>query len=223
MARSAAANSDPFGDDHCFEYTVDHRVEPIARARFLATVERLAEAERQRPGFLAHRGPTLVRAGAEEGAGAEEVWRTRIRWRDLESWLSWMDSAERRAILQQEQAGDGFRFEGRANWQGYARWLAGQQAAKAPVWKTNLLVLLVLYPTVTALERLLAGLPLAPAPALLLSLILSVTITGFWLVPLAGRLYGGWLEGTWPPRRRRLALASIPLVLALMALLFHRL
>lgn len=44
-----------------------------------------------------------------------------------------------------------------------------------------------------------------------------------WLVPLAGRLYGGWLEGTWPPRRRQLALASIPLALALMALLFHQL
>lgn len=223
MARPAAANSDPFEDDRSFEYTVDHRVEPATRARFLATIERLAEAERRRPGFLAHRGPTLVRGGAEKQEGADELWRTRIRWRDMESWLAWMDSAERRAILQQAQAGDGFRFEGRANWQGYARWLAGAQAERAPVWKTNLLVLLVLYPTVTALERLLAGLPLAPAPALLLSVILSVSITGFWLVPLAGRLYGGWLEGTWPPPRQRLALASIPLALALMALLFHRL
>ncbi|MFM8605286.1 MAG: antibiotic biosynthesis monooxygenase [Cyanobium sp.] len=211
------AGSDPFADDRSFEYAVDHRVEPAARARFLATVERLAEAERQRPGFLAHRGPTLVRGGTEE------LWRTRIRWRDMERWLAWMDSDQRRAILQQAQAGDGFRFEGRANWQGYARWLAGHQAARAPVWKTNLLVLLVLYPTVTVLERLLAGIPLAPAPALLLSVILSVTLTGFWLVPLAGRLYGGWLEGTWPPLRQRLALASIPLALALMALVFHRL
>ncbi|MFM7360863.1 MAG: antibiotic biosynthesis monooxygenase [Cyanobium sp.] len=211
------AGSDPFADDRSFEYAVDHRVEPAARARFLATVERLAEAERQRPGFLAHRGPTLVRGGTEE------LWLTRIRWRDMESWLAWMDSDQRRAILQQAQAGDGFRFEGRANWQGYARWLAGHQATRAPVWKTNLLVLLVLYPTVTVLERLLAGIPLAPAPALLLSVILSVTLTGFWLVPLAGRLYGGWLEGTWPPLRQRLALASIPLALALMALVFHRL
>jgi antibiotic biosynthesis monooxygenase (ABM) superfamily enzyme len=217
MANPAEANSDPFSDDRSFEYAVDHRVEPGARPRFLATTAQLAEAERRRPGFLAHRGPTLVREGSEE------LWRTRIRWRDMESWLAWMDSAERRAILQQGRDGDGFRFEGHANWQGYARWLAGAQAWRAPVWKTNLLVLLVLYPTVTVLERLLAALPLAPAGALLLSVVLSVTITGFWLVPLAGRLYGGWLEETWPPRRRRLALASIPLALALMTLLFHRL
>jgi antibiotic biosynthesis monooxygenase (ABM) superfamily enzyme len=175
-------DADPFGDDRSFEYAVDHRVEPAARERFLATIERLAEAERRRPGFLAHRGPTLMRAGAEEQPGAEELWRTRIRWRDTESWLAWMDSAERRGILQQAQAGGGFRFEGRSNWQGYARWLAGAQAARAPAWKTNLLVLLVLYPTVTVLERLLAELPLAPAGALLLSVVLSVTITGFWLV-----------------------------------------
>jgi antibiotic biosynthesis monooxygenase (ABM) superfamily enzyme len=217
MARHAAAHSDRFDNDQSFEYTVDHRVAPAARARFLATIERLAEAERQRPGFLTQRGPTLLREGAEE------LWRTRIRWRDLESWLAWMDSTERREILQQARTGDGFRFEGRSNWKGYARWLAGQQAGRAPVWKTNLLVLLVLYPTVMGLERLLGGLPLAPAAALLLSVVLSVTITGFWLVPLAGRLYGGWLEGTWPPPRRRLALVSIPLALALMAFLFHRL
>lgn len=217
MANPAAANSDPFGDDRSFEYAVDHLVQPDARARFLATVAQLAEAERRRPGFLAQRGPTLVREGSEE------LWRTRIRWRDMESWLAWMDSAERRAILQQARDHDGFRFEGHANWQGYARWLADAQERRAPTWKTNLLVLLVLYPTVTALERLLAGLPLEPAGALLLSVVLSVTITGFWLVPLAGRLYGGWLEGTWPPLRQRLALASIPLALALMTLLFHRL
>jgi len=65
MANPAAANSDPFGDDRCYAYAVDHCVEPGARS-----------------GFLAHRGPTLVREGSEE------VWRPRIRWRDMESWLA---------------------------------------------------------------------------------------------------------------------------------------
>ena len=84
---------DPFSDDRSFEYTVDHRVDPAARPRFLATMAQLAAAESRWPGFLAGQAPQLLERGPEE------IWRSRIRWRDLESWLAWMDSEERRRIL----------------------------------------------------------------------------------------------------------------------------
>jgi antibiotic biosynthesis monooxygenase (ABM) superfamily enzyme len=109
---------DPFSDDRSFEYTVDHRVDPGARQRFLTTMAQLAAAESRWPGFLAGQAPQLL------GQDREELWRSRIRWRDLESWLAWMDSEERRRILSEAGTAGGFRYSGRTNWQGYARWLA---------------------------------------------------------------------------------------------------
>lgn len=208
---------DPFSDDRSFEYTVDHRVDPAARPRFLATMAQLAAAESRWPGFLAGQAPQLLERGPEE------IWRSRIRWRDLESWLAWMDSEERRRILSEAGSGGGFRYSGRTNWQGYARWLASAQAARTPVWKSNLLVLLVLYPSVMVLGPLLRPLPLARPGAVLLSVSVSVAITGWWLVPLAARVYDGWLTGRGTAQQQTLALASIPLTLGLLWALFLRL
>jgi antibiotic biosynthesis monooxygenase (ABM) superfamily enzyme len=212
----AAADADPFRDDRSFEYTVDHRVDPDARERFLTTMAKLAEAESRWPGFLAGRPPQrLLR-------GPVELWRSRIRWRDLESWLAWMESEERRGLLSEAQASDRFAYAGRTNWRGYARWLASEQAARTPTWKSNLLVLLVLYPTVMVLGPLLRALPLARPGAVLLSASLSVAITGWWLVPLAARLYDGWLTGRAGRGAGACSLASILLALTLMWALFGR-
>lgn len=213
--RSPAPIPDPFGDDRSFEYTVDHRVDPAARERFLTTMAQLAAAESHWPGFLAGQPPQLLEQGREE------LWRSRIRWRDLESWLAWMDSEERRHLLSEACSGHGFRYSGHTNWQGYARWLARDQAARTPVWKSNLLVLLVLYPTVMVLGPLLRPLPLPRPGAVLVSAGMGVAITGWWLVPLAARLYDGWLTGRSTPRQRRLALASILLMLGLLWALFQ--
>jgi antibiotic biosynthesis monooxygenase (ABM) superfamily enzyme len=198
------AGTDPFRDDRSFEYTVDHRVDPAARQRFLTTMAKLAEAESRWPGFLAGRPPQRLRRGPVE------LWRSRIRWHNLESWLAWMESEERQTILREAQEADGFRYAGRTNWQGYARWLVGEQAARTPIWKSNLLVLLVLYPTVMLLAPLLRNLPLERPGAVLLSTSLSVAITGWWLT---GRASHG---------QRTCSLLSILLALALMWSLLER-
>lgn len=176
-------------------------------------MERLQAAERLWPGFLAARGPTLVHSGVIE------IWNTRIRWQNLESWLAWMDSEQRRTILQQATA-QGFSFQGRTNWQGYARWLNQPLAARTPIWKMNLVVLAMIYPTVMVVARISRDWSLQRPIATLLANAITVAVTGWWLIPLLARLYGGWLEGRWSRPRQRLALVSILLLLAGFLLLF---
>jgi len=92
-----------------------------------------------------------------------------------------------------------------------------------PVWKVNLLVLLVLYPTVEVLRVLLRSLPLDGPSGLLLANVCSVALTGWWLVPWVSRLCRPWLEGTGSRRGQRLTLTAILASLGLLLLLFRSL
>jgi len=177
-------------DDSTFAFTAEHRVNPEAEGAFLEAMARLFAAEAGAPGFLRHEGPTQV------AEGPPLIYRSSSRWSDLDRWVGWMDSPQRRRLLEQaHRAGGG--FEAHTNWRGYALWLARSAPAPQgapPVWKINLLVLLVLYPSVLVVARLLRDLPTDPATTLLLANIATVSLTGWWLVPLVQRLYGDWLE-----------------------------
>lgn len=191
-----------------FEFSAEHRVDPDSEGRFRDAMARLMAAERRQRGFLSHSGPTPT------ARGTLAVYTTHSRWRDLESWLAWMDSAERRAIVQHAPE-DGYTFRGTTNWRGYAQWLAKSQARVVPTWKVNLLVLLVLYPSILLVRWLMDGWPLDVPSAVLLSTVATVALTGWWLVPVASRIYAAWLEGRQSRWRAAFSLASI---LALVAL-----
>jgi antibiotic biosynthesis monooxygenase (ABM) superfamily enzyme len=221
-------------DDRCITYTVEHRVHRGATAAYLIAMERLMQAERRWPGYRDGQGPTLVQraplqnpasetADASNPGEAEDLWTNRIVWDDLESWLAWMDSEERRPILQEERHG-GFSFRRRSNWQGYARWLGRAAAERTPIWKMNLIVLLLIYPTVMLVGRLTRDWSLQRPALMLIGNAITVAVTGWWLVPLTARAYAGWLDGHWSQSQRLRALVSILLLLlALLLLLFQAL
>ncbi|MCP9797779.1 MULTISPECIES: hypothetical protein [Cyanophyceae] len=199
-----------------FHYRFLHRVAPAARTGFLELEERLRTAARGYPGFVAESLP-LPLGQADNG---ELLYESALTFATLADFLGWMDSPERRSLLNPAERG-GYRYAGAGDWDGYARWLGEAGRQRVPVWKVNLLVLLVLYPTVELLRVLLRPLPLDGPSGLLLANVCSVALTGWWLVPGVSRLCGPWLEGTGSRRGQRLTLTAILVGLALMLQLFR--
>ncbi|WP_223342645.1 hypothetical protein [Synechocystis sp. PCC 7339] len=106
--------------------------------------------------------------------------------------------------------------------EGYSRWLKQKLSQPSPVWKINLLVLLVLYPTVMGLNLLLHKPDLIDFPTwMLFSNFCSVAITGWFAVPWVSGIYQRWLEGQGTKKEQSLALASIILALLLLLQFFR--
>lgn len=206
-----------------FDYRLLHRVPATAVPQFLALEQRLQAAVQTVPGYRGESGPCYVgRIQDQPAQRCVHLYESILHFDGLQSFLQWMDSPVRRAILEPSEQ-QGYGYEGSADWEGYARWLAQSVRGSVPPWKTNLLVLLVLYPTVMGLTVALHGLPWDFPSKLLLGNVCSVAITGWVLVPWVSRLYGPWAEGRGSRRQRALALASILGVLAALLLLFRSL
>lgn len=205
--------------DHSFEYRFLHRVNAASLDQFLAIEERLKATVASYSGYLSEVGPTFL--GAIEG-GRVLLYESVIRFDSIQSFLGWMDSQERRFILNPAERA-GYRFEGSADWDGYSQWLSESVKKRVPGWKMNLLVLLVLYPTVMLLNALLRPVPWDFPAVLLLGNLCSVAITGWVLVPWASRVYRAWAEGTGSRRSQWLSLASIVVLLFLMLQIFRAL
>lgn len=199
-----------------FHYRFLHRVAPAARTGFLELEERLRTAARGYPGFVEESLPYPLGL-ADNG---ELLYESSLTFASLADFLGWMDSPERRNLLNPAERG-GYRYAGDGDWDGYARWLGEAVRRRVPVWKVNLLVLLVLYPTVEVLRVLLRPLPLDGPSGLLLANVCSVALTGWWLVPWVSRLCRPWLEGTGSRRGQRLTLTAILASLGLLLLLFR--
>lgn len=110
---------------------------------------------------------------------------------------AWLASEERALWMSRLDAIDVCR-EDVSTLAGMERWFtpARDDRALPPRYKTAALVLLGLYPLVLALDvvlgPLLSGLP-RPA-ALLLSLVVSVSIMVWWVLPWLTRVFQGWLR-----------------------------
>lgn len=215
-----ASPAEPSGQAPPFTHRFLHRVEPAGVAAFLAVEARLMAAARRHPGFVAETVPTAL---GREAHGGRLLYQSELSFTTPGTFMGWMDCQERRDLLSAAER-DGYRYEGRSDWEGYARWL-GETAGRpaVPTWKVNLLVLLVLYPTVALLRVLLKPLPLDGPAGLLLGNVCTVALTGWWLVPWVSRLCRPWLEGTASRRHQRLTLASILVALGLMLQLFRSL
>lgn len=159
--------------------------------------------------------------GKEEN-GEGLLFQSELSFASPAHFMGWMDSQERRDLLNPAEHG-GYRYVGSSDWDGYARWLSGAVSRQVPAWKVNLIVLLVLYPTVMVLGVVLRPLPLDAPTGLLLGNLCSVALTGWLLVPWASRLLQPWLEGTATRRARSLTLSGILVALFLMLQLFRAL
>lgn len=119
----------------------------------------------------------------------------RVTFVSLQLCLAWLDSIERRYILNEAEDSLGYKHYSLLEPHSFNQWLNYRKAMQTPVWKINLLVWLALYPSVMIL--IMSGqntLDVLPLPLnMLISNAITVAVTGWWLMPWLSQQYSGWL------------------------------
>lgn len=127
-------------------------------------------------------------------------WQSVLRFRTEPQLAAWMRSEQRAAVLPalREELAEDFTESVRSTPFGTILRTENGQTRATPNWKTAMIVLLVLYPTVMTLSRFLgpvlddAGAP--PWLSMWLSQIVSVGAMTWFLMPAATRWFGRWLD-----------------------------
>lgn len=170
---------------------VHHDVEPAKESAFVAALERLTELAERQPGYAG----TIVFAPSPSNAR----WVSVIRFRTDQQLHDWMGSTSRRDALPElrGQLESDFRVVTHTAFGSTVRVVDGVAAA-TPNWKTNLTVLLVLYPTVMLLARfvdpLIRRLGTDVWLTMFLSQVISVSLLTWVLMPAAGVVLRRWLD-----------------------------
>jgi antibiotic biosynthesis monooxygenase (ABM) superfamily enzyme len=173
---------------------ISTRVRPGKEAEYREWEHRIAAAQSQAPGLQGYRFEPPV-------PGVQEDYVAILRFDSEENLQAWIDSPERKALLA-EAAPLTEEFHTRLVRSGFEQWFGGAAAkgsAPLPVWKMNMIVLLLLYPIVF-LWSVFVGAPLLGdklhlsfATSLFVGNIFSVAMTGFLVPWVAGRM-GWWLQ-----------------------------
>ena len=192
------------------------RVKPGQEDAFRAWEQRVAAAQARAPGFQGFRFEPPV-------PGVQDDWMAILRFDTEDHLQGWMDSTERKALLSESEPLVQ-EYRTRIVRSGFEQWFPGGAGVSAlPVWKQNMIVLLVLYPVVFLFGRY-VGTPVlmgwAAIPffaALFISNVASIVVMN-WLVPWTGKALGWWLK---PSRvnQRRVDIAGAALVIALYGVL----
>jgi hypothetical protein len=155
--------------------------------------------------FMAWQREVADLAGAYPGYQATEVypptagsdeWVVILHFDDEAKLQAWLDSPERRAWLAElPHEAHGWREHTMPT--GFGTWVAGQTADGTPIpgWKSALLVLLGLYPTVMLLTLVVSPrtVDLGTAFAMLVGNVLSVAALQWIVMPLLNRALAPWL------------------------------
>ncbi len=190
-----------------FVYTIHSSIAASQRQDYLIIQERMDQEAGSFNGYL---GQDVF--FDDSGTGSALKVTTHVRFEELEQCIRWLDSPQRRELLNQaeELIGYQYRFHLEAN--SFDQWLQAKGPSQTPIWKVNLLVWLALYPSVMLLMWL-GGTTLGNLPLplnMLISNLLTVLLTGYLLVPWLSRLYTNWLSTT----SRRWTLAGCGTILA---------
>ena len=173
-----------------FDYLIQAQVRQSDHIEFKRLQDSLKQAVLQSRGFI-EKEITHLRLGN----GIVE-YNVRLRFSDIQSCLEWIDSPVRRRLLNQAETRFVHRFQSGIHRPSFDLWLTSQLPDSPPVWKMNLLVWLALYPSVMLLSLIsvdtLGKLPLALN--MLLSIAITVALTGWLLVPLLANAYREWLK-----------------------------
>jgi uncharacterized protein len=203
---------------------ISTRVKPGKEAEYLKWVRRIAAAQSKAPGLQGYRFEPPV-------PGVQEDFTAILRFDTEANLRAWLESPIRQALLREAEPLTE-ESHARIASSGFEQWFRDAAPADGPlpVWKMDMLVLLMLYPIVF-LFGYFVGAPLLDrqlhlpfAVSLFLGNIVSVFLTGF-LVPWIARRFGWWLRPA-PGREVRinvLGAALISAVYAAMVLLFLRL
>ena len=171
---------------------ISARVDPALEQDFLAWQRSVAAAESRFDGFVGHKVERPI-------PGVQDDWVVLLSFDSDQHLDAWLDSPERAALL-----ADGERFNRdlrlvRSSY-GFGFW-SGEPptAAPDPVFKSNLLVLLMLYPVVFGWGYFVAD-PLFAAHgvpfwlSLFIGNVVSTQLLGWWLAPWAFRRFRWWLR-----------------------------
>jgi antibiotic biosynthesis monooxygenase (ABM) superfamily enzyme len=171
-----------------------HDVAVGQAAEFVAAQERLVTSTAQYPGYLG----TVVLPPAPD-AGIKQ-WTSTLSFRTDEQLRAWWRSDERARRLKELRAHLTKNFDTLSVDAPFGSILRIEDGKPkvTPRWKTAMLVLLVLYPTVMTLSRFLGpffkDMGAEPWLTMWLSEIVSVALLTYALMPLATRLFTRWLD-----------------------------
>jgi antibiotic biosynthesis monooxygenase (ABM) superfamily enzyme len=179
----------PTGEE--FTYTFKSEISNDRLADYKKLQERMDHAALKFEGYL---GQELRFVPSPSNNGYSCI--ARVTFISLQLCLTWLDSTERRHILNDAEALLSYEYDSLLEPHSFDQWLNSCQGMQTPVWKINLLVWLALYPSVMIL--MLIGqnsLGVLPLPLnMLISNAITVAITGWFLVPWLSKRYGRWLQ-----------------------------
>ena len=169
---------------------VSHPVDPDQVDEFLAWQRRVTDAERAFPGFG---GSELFRPVP----GAQEDWTAVFRFDTEEHLNDWLESPERKRLLEEGPHFQDFELHRVAN--PFGSWFsfgAGAEAEAPAKWKTALSVLVGLYPTVVLLTLGISEIWEDGElwETLLLGNVLSVSLLTWVVMPTVTRALHFWLS-----------------------------
>lgn len=165
-----------------------------ARAEFIAAMTQLVTSTAKYPGYL---GTVLLPSAPQAGVGE---WTAILMFRtddQLGAWVTSDERARRLAELRPLLRKDFVTLSVDAPFGSIVRIDHGRTSV-TPRWKTAMVILLVLYPTVMMLSRfvgpVLRDWGTAPWLSVWLSQIVSVAVLTFALMPLATKSFTRWLD-----------------------------
>ncbi len=192
---------------------ISTRVKPGQEAAYRQWEQRIAAAQARATGFQGYRLEPPI-------PGIQEDWLAVLKFDSSAHLQAWLDGPERARLLT-ETAPFTEEFHTRIAQTGFDQWFDVSAGAGSPVaaWKQDMVVLLLLYPIVFLFGTFVqtpwlmrrAGLPFAVA--LFIGNVVSIVLLG-WLIPLASRRLGWWLQPT-AGGPARTAVGGTLLVLAL--------
>jgi antibiotic biosynthesis monooxygenase (ABM) superfamily enzyme len=193
------------------------RVQPGQEAAFQEWQRRIAAVEATFDGFSGYRLDPPV-------PGVQDAWTTMIRF-DSDAHLdAWLNSEQRQRLLE-ETPRFSSEFHTRKMKTGFDSWFTrgkGPDAEPPAAWKQNMVVLLVLYPTVFLFgffvsSPFLVGRGMPLWGALFVGNAVSTVLLALWFVPWASRALNWWLNPA-PGTAARVNWVGAGVVVALYAL-----
>lgn len=169
-----------------------HSVAPGKEAEFIATQSELTRSIFAFPGY---EGTALFPADS-----SGQQWMSVLRFRRADQLTNWMRSRERQDALPRLRGGltRDFAELTRSAPFGSTIRVADGQTRITPAWKTAMLVLLCLYPTVMLLSKSLSpelgGLGVSPSVSIFAGNVVSIVALQWVLVPTVSRPFRRWLD-----------------------------
>ncbi|GAA2248998.1 antibiotic biosynthesis monooxygenase [Herbiconiux moechotypicola] len=176
---------------------ISSRVPADQEEEFLDWQRQIMAAESRFDGFLGHKIERPV-------PGVQDDWVVVLSFDTEEHLNAWIDSPERRELLDEGKAYNEQLTLTKASY-GFGFWTGNRTALPDPIFKSNLLVLLMLYPIVFLwgyfiADPLLANHGVPFWLSLFIGNVVSTQLLGWILVPWAFKLFGWWVKRDRPPR-----------------------